>query len=424
MMFPNLLPNALQYLLASFLWSKDSSPREPPLRFELRHIHALANSSRVVFADVHPASSSFAAEDYGVGTKPMTVHRPTSHALFSSARFRGLTNVPWDEIELEGPDIQDRETLLTLAKMTNNAYSEPTDSDWYDLGPDWDNRTYPFGWEPDADGFRGHVFATPDNSTVVISVKGTSAGWLVGGGGSTTKKDKLNDNLLFSCCCARVGPTWSPVCGCYEGGYKCDQGCLEKSLAEDSMFYSVGTNLYYNVTYMYPTSNIWLVGHSLGGSLASLLGVTFGAPVVAFEAPGEKLAAKRLHLPSPPSVQHITHVYHTADPIAMGACNGVASSCAIAGYAMETKCHLGKVVRYDTVSELGWAVDIRTHGIRVIVEKLLASDWGGGGDGDDKNGTHKAVPDLIDEEDCIDCFNWEFGDYRNVSSMSCGSNGL
>lgn len=40
-------------------------------------------------------------------------------------------------------------------------------------------------------------------------------------------------------------------------------------------------------------------GHSLGGSLASLLGVTFGVPVVAFEAPGEKLAAARLHLPTP-----------------------------------------------------------------------------------------------------------------------------
>ena len=52
---------------------------------------------------------------------------------------------------------------------------------------------------------------------------------------------------------------------------------------------------------MYPESNIWLIGHSLGGALASLLGVTFGAPVVAFESPGEKMAAKRLRLPSPVS---------------------------------------------------------------------------------------------------------------------------
>jgi putative lipase involved disintegration of autophagic bodies len=42
-----------------------------------------------------------------------------------------------------------------------------------------------------------------------------------------------------------------------------------------------------------------LIGHSLGGSVAALIGVTFGVPTVAFEAPGEKLAASRLHLPTP-----------------------------------------------------------------------------------------------------------------------------
>jgi putative lipase involved disintegration of autophagic bodies len=105
---------------------------------------------------------------------------------------------------------------------------------------------------------------------------------------------------------------------------------------------------------MYPDAKIWLTGHSLGGSLASLVGATFGAPVVAFEAPGEKMAAARLHLPSPvcisfnllnadsktslqPSVLHITNVYHTADPIAMGICNGVTSTCALGGYALESQ---------------------------------------------------------------------------------------
>jgi len=42
-------------------------------------------------------------------------------------------------------------------------------------------------------------------------------------------------------------------------------------------------NLYNNITSLYPNANTWVVGHSLGGSLASLLGVTFGVPVVAFE---------------------------------------------------------------------------------------------------------------------------------------------
>lgn len=58
-------------------------------------------------------------------------------------------------------------------------------------------------------------------------------------------------------------------------------------------------NLYNNITSMYPDANIWVIGHSLGGSLASLLGITFGAPVVTFEPPGERMAAQRLHLPTP-----------------------------------------------------------------------------------------------------------------------------
>lgn len=98
----------------------------------------------------------------------------------------------------------------------------------------------PFGWEPDADGFRGHIFTSEDNSTVVVSIKGTSGAWLYGGG-PTVKKDKQNDNLLFSCCCARVDWTWSTVCGCYGGGWKCDQDCVEQSLVEDSLFYPIAS---------------------------------------------------------------------------------------------------------------------------------------------------------------------------------------
>lgn len=100
-------------------------------------------------------------------------------------------------------------------------------------------QSYPFGWEPDADGFRGHIYVSEDNSTVVLSIKGTSLLWLIGDGGPTVKKDRLNDNLLFSCCCARVGPTWSTVCDCHSGGYKCDTSCLSTALMEESLFYNV-----------------------------------------------------------------------------------------------------------------------------------------------------------------------------------------
>ncbi|TDL18888.1 alpha/beta-hydrolase [Rickenella mellea] len=414
------LPLALQLLISPIITLLGADIDAPQvtnglsnLRFQLRHVHAVANDSRILFNDVPP---SFVQDSYSLQSRRISTHQRATHASLPT-RLRYMANMQseaytWEEVEVPAPNVESRETLLHLAKMTSNSYFSPGDKGWYDLGDNW-NTSFPFGWEPDDDGFRGHVFVSDDNSTVVLSIKGTSPGWLAGDGGPTVKKDKLNDNLLFSCCCARVGPTWSTVCGCYSGGSKCDISCLQQALIEDSLFYNVAINLYNNVTYMYPDSNIWLAGHSLGGSLAALLGATFGAPVVAFEAPGEKRAAQRLHLPSPPSTQHITHVINTGDQIAMGACTGVTSLCAVSGYAMETRCHLGKVILYDTVSRFNWGVDIRNHGIKVLIDKVLTEDWEPG------NATtpRRQVPPAKEEEDCVDCYNWEFGDYLDAKAL-------
>ena len=36
---------------------------------------------------------------------------------------------------------------------------------------------------------------------------------------------------------------------------------------------------------------------------------------------------------------------------------------------------MGKSIVYDTVSNLSWAVDIRTHTIVNVIEKLLNEPW-------------------------------------------------
>ncbi|KAI0342675.1 alpha/beta-hydrolase [Trametopsis cervina] len=416
-MLPYPLVNLISFLLpwTSYEglhspWKALPSPKV--LEFELRHQHVVSPEAHIVFSDVGRTntrlSGSATSLPYTVSSRKVRAARPSSQEAFQAARtrsrlFKEHVLLDWDEDEIEAPDVEKRDTLLELAKMTNNAYLEPNEAGWYELHKEW-NVSYPFGWEPDADGFRGHVFATRDNSTVVLSIKGTSAGF-IGGGGPTGKKDKFNDNLLFSCCCARIDWTWTTVCGCYRSGWRCDQECLERALIDDSLFYNVGTNLYNNVTYMYPDSDIWIIGHSLGGALASLLAVTFGVPAVAFESPGEKLASTRLHLPQPPSTQeHITHVYHTADPIAMGTCNGILSSCAIAGYALETRCHLGKSIVYDTVTNLSWTVDIRTHGIVNVIDNLLNKTWA------PSEEVGRQVPIAEEEQDC-ECFSWEFDSF-------------
>ncbi|KAH0830627.1 alpha beta-hydrolase [Lanmaoa asiatica] len=354
---------------------------------------------------------------------PTTVYRPSSYEALQHARWRSVHQaqsepIEWIETQVLGPDVTDRHTLAQLARMAANAYQLPWKDNWYELDPSWNiNASFPLGWDTDGDGFRGFVFRSRDNSTVVLSIKGTTLQ------GSTSKKDKLNDNLLFSCCCARVDFSWvfSTVCDCYSdwsGLYRrCDDPCLSAALIKDSLFYSTGVRLVNDLRFLFPHADIWLVGHSLGGSLASLLGSTFGLPAVAFEAPGERMAAHRLHLPLPPSPLGvglprvpITHVYHNADPIPQGACTGITSPCAQAGYALETRCHLGQTIVYDTVTRLGWHADVRKHPIKELVLNVLELEgpWPNREDGRDRE-----VPAPHEEVDCIDCFKWEFGHFKH-----------
>ncbi|KAF8940889.1 Alpha/Beta hydrolase protein [Dissophora ornata] len=314
-------------------------------------------------------------------------------ALGLSQREQSFGPESWTREVVETPDVMDKETIVQLAKMNYNSYTEVASPGWYDIEDNWGvNST--FGWEDD--GVRGHVFSSKDNSTLIIAIKGTSAA-ILGGGGSTAGRDKTNDNLLFSCCCAKVDRTWRGVCDCNTGGYQCDQTCIEDSINSDDAYYNTAMTILWTVQDMYPDANIWLTGHSLGGGLSSLLGLTFGVPTVTFETPGDRLAAQRLHLPGPPAVNWdefpLFHVGHTADPIFMGVCNGVFSSCYISGFALESKCHTGRTCVYDPVGEDDWKVDIRRHRLADTIEGVLVV---------------KEVPTCAQEVGCVDCESWEY----------------
>ncbi|EST09891.1 Lipase, class 3 [Kalmanozyma brasiliensis GHG001] len=364
------------------------------------------------------------------------------------------TALDWEDVDVEAPDVTDRITVLAFAKMASAAYSNDT-SDWDGMGGF--DPTNSFGWE--GDGIRGHIFTTHDNDTIVVALKGTSNVFL--GGGDTARRDKTNDNLLFSCCCARVSWSWSTVCDCYQGhGDRCGQTCVERALIEKSLYYPAITDLFNNISYAYPDSQVWITGHSLGGALSSLLGMTFGVPTITFQAPGERMAAMRLHLPLPPA-RHpdespvaalpIVHVYNNADPIATGQCNGAGSICSNFGYAMESKCHSGKSIVYDTVGKLGWSMTANAHRIGMLVDDVLTEDWsekvkkkkaklrsigtnekqngkartkgwrwpwhrgddaddGQDTDGDTDEDDKLPVPKARSEEKCQDCTNWHFTD--------------
>ncbi|SCV01474.1 LAMI_0G11738g1_1 [Lachancea mirantina] len=329
---------------------------------------------------------------------PQFVESYLDFALYNP-EMASRVNLEWEDEIVLAPNVSDKDTVVNLALMSSNAYVRlPHTGDWRNVSEPW-NSTDGVGHGWDSDGIRGHIFANEESNVVVIAIKGTSARGLPGSGeDETTANDKLNDNLLFSCCCARVSYLWTTVCDCFVKSYTCDETCLEHELRRKDRYFSGVLKVYKHVLKKYPDANVWVTGHSLGGALASLLGRTFGLPVVTFEAPPELLPSKRLHLPSPPGLpdylEGVWHFGHTADPIFVGTCNGASSSCSIAGYAFETSCHSGRVCVYDAVNDLGWHVNMLNHRIHTVIDNVL-------------NG-YEDVAKCEKPAPCIDCYNWNF----------------
>lgn len=206
------------------------------------------------------------------------------------------------------------------------------------------------------------------------------------------------------------------MCSCRTNTYTCNQTCLVEELRDENRYYRAAINLYSNVTELYPKSNVWLTGHSLGGSVGSLLGMTFGLPTITFEAPPDALPASRLGLPIPPgsipgapqSRQYTGsyHFGHTADPVYMGTCNGATASCSLGGYAFESQCHTGFRCVYDTVEDMGWRASITTHKILNVISEVLEP--------------YKTVPLCEPDTECVDCSNWRFRE-SNGSTTSITS---
>lgn len=338
--------------------------------------------------------------------------------MVAEARQKGamLVSSPsaWTVDDVLAPDVTDKATVLTMALITANAYVEkPGMPDWEEVGVPF-NKSADFGWE--TDGLRGHIWGDESNSTIVIGLKGTSPAVFDGEG--TTTNDKVNDNLFFSCCCAQQGQwSWHQVCDCATGTYQCNNTCVRQALFAENRYYQAARELYANVTEIYPDSNVWVAGHSLGGAVSSLLGLTYGLPVVTFEAVPEALAAGRLGLPVPPhadpqfpQTREYTgafHFGHTADPIYVGTCNGATASCSFAGYAMESACHTGSECTYDTVADKGWRVGIGTHKIKSVINDVIRK--------------YDEVPECKFTPECRDCANWKMYESNSTDGTTSSS---
>lgn len=295
------------------------------------------------------------------------------------------------------PAYNDPETVANFAKMTSNAYVARVFAGWrnvtdYDLADG-------FGW--DEAGLRGYIFVNKAKNIVITSFKGTS---IFLAGGDTVSRDKDQDNKMFSCCCGRVDISWIPVCGCYSGGYlsrgnTCSEQCLKDALRSDPDSYFLQAQAIVDqLRQIYPTARMWFTGHSLGGAVANLMALANeGTASIAFDAPGEALYARRMGLipevesddSLPPAIWNFGV---STDPIFMGKCNGITSSCYHSGYALETGCHTG----HDCIWEREGREDVGTHRIDWIIDNVIMAD------------PPLPHPQCKPVRNCVDCANWSF----------------
>ncbi|KAI8052121.1 Alpha/Beta hydrolase protein [Syncephalis plumigaleata] len=285
-------------------------------------------------------------------------------------------------------------TVLALSRMSMYAYWQPAVKDiifsnddddddddddgdkeeWKDL--DGWRRHQSYGWT--GNGLRAHVFEASDESLLVISFKGTSVPFMGGrtkGDQSTGGQDKRNDNLMFACCCGRRGLIARPYCDCQRGRQQCDGQCAADSTHFHGSYYDTAMDMYTHIREAHPEHRILVVGHSLGGSIASLVATTLATNnqlnkssndndtviALAFEAPGEALFANRLGLlDTPLNGEKIDKsqlpVWHF----------GIMPILSLWGH--------GKRCLFDTANGLGWLPAVKYHRAPTVI-KYIFEPW-------------------------------------------------
>lgn len=300
--------------------------------------------------------------------------------------------------------------VFNLAKMSQNAYYQPGDNNWIDPIT---NRTTDVRHSNET--IHAYLFSNLEETVNILSFKGTSLGI----SGDISKNDRFNDNLFYSCCYYEQSSLFDKRdCECSLNKTICDSpdapNIPDTSKKCYSKCYSNSTN--YEMNYLkladqilervhkllsaeHPT--IIVTGHSLGGTLATYIGLKYDYLTVTFQSPGEKHYIELSQLKyNQNAINKIYHFGHNADTIFTGKCNGILSWCYIAGYIIETKCHIGNVCEYDAIGKLGIRESITTHPLRYVIDNVI-SQW------KDDNGT-TILPECTLSTDCIECENWNY----------------
>ena len=326
----------------------------------------------------------------------------------------------------------DVETLLSLARMCSNAYvdDQTSPSQWIPVPPFHNNITI---GDHTSDGLRGYVFGTSSNSVdgdedignlMIIAIKGTSTTFFGLPTGYTSRRDKIEDNLMFSCCCGAVDQTWWPICNCHQPAKLlgsddkvCDMQCMRAEGDHPDSYINIALKIYEQVKQMYPQSQVWFTGHSLGGAVSALAAVRVGVPAITFESPGEKMFFRKMQWAKKTqnAEDMIWHFGVSSDPIFTGSCQGVYSACYLNGYAMESQCHLGNVCTIDssttapvstTVNSNANMTNILHHRMQYVLDILMQA--AAQEQQDHKTSTFNPTCTRQSAETCSDCQGWHF----------------
>lgn len=276
----------------------------------------------------------------------------------------------------------------------------------------------------DNDTVRAYLFSSEDFKTHIISIKGTST--ILGKNIkvlNSVYNDKFNDNLFYSCCFYKQSNLFNKddklikeKCWNDEESHNnkqmvfsnkkiCKKKCFNAMNDHDLNYItimnyiiqSLKLNDKYNIDF--EKDEILFTGHSLGGTLATIMGVMYNKIAISFQSPGVKNFLENSHIfnkyINKDSYENIYNFGHNADIIFKGKCKGKFSFCYIGGYNIETKCHIGKVCEYDAINKLKISESIFTHRLKYVLDNIIPH-W------------EKDFPECKINNDCKDCEKWTY----------------